>query len=233
MISEETLIALEFDRVRKIAADLAASPLGTERLSVLIPFANAGEAKRCLMRTTEMIRVQTSGEFPIHGLSDVREPLMQASVAGSALEPLELLKLADVAETAVEVRAFLLKRKQNLPLLFDMAATVADLHDVAKRITHAIERDGSVRDEASPELKHIRQAIRSETRALEDKINGILHRWSDSGILQDAVVSYREGRFVLPVRDAMRSPRAGRDCRSIRLGRNGVYGAGGNARNVK
>lgn len=204
MISEETLIALEFDRVRKIAAGLAASPLGTERLLALNPFASAGEAERCLMRTAEMIRVQTSGEFPIHGLSDVREPLMQASVAGSALEPLELLRLADVAETAVEVRAFILKRKPNLPLLFDMAAGVADLHDVARRITHALERDGNVRNDASPELKRIRQTLHSETRALEDKLNGILHRWSDSGVLQDSVISYREGRFVLPVRDTMR-----------------------------
>jgi DNA mismatch repair protein MutS2 len=205
MISEKTLSALEFDRVRKIAADLAASPLGSERLFALVPFATAGEAERCLMRTAEMIRVQTSGEFPIHGLGDVREPLAQAAVAGAALDPLDLLRLAETAETAVEVRAFLLKRKQTLPLLFDMGGAVADLHDVAKRITHALERDGSVRDEASPDLKRIRQAVRGETRALEDKLNGILHRWSESGVLQDSVVSYREGRFVLPVRDTMRS----------------------------
>jgi DNA mismatch repair protein MutS2 len=205
MISEETLAALEFDRVRRIAAGLAASPLGSERLLALVPFESAAEAERCLMRTAEMIRVQTSGEFPIHGLSDVREPLKQAAVAGSALDPLELLRLAEVAETAVEVRAFLLKRKPTLPLLFEMVNDVADLHEVAKRIRHALERDGTVRDEASPELKRIRQAVRSETRTLEDKLNGILRRWGESGILQDALISYREGRFVLPVRETMRS----------------------------
>jgi DNA mismatch repair protein MutS2 len=131
--------------------------------------------------------------------------LKQAAVAGAALDPLDLLRLAQTAETAVEVRAFLLKRKPTLPLLLEMADDVADLHDVAKRITHAIERDGAVKDEASGELKRIRQAVRAETRALEDKLSGILHRWSESGVLQDSVVSFREGRFVLPVRDAMRS----------------------------
>jgi DNA mismatch repair protein MutS2 len=103
----------------------------------------------------------------------------------------------------VEVRLVL--NASRTCLLFEMADDVADLHDVAKRIAHAIERDGTVRNDASPELKRIRQTLHSETRALEDKLSGILHRWGESGVLQDSVVSYREGRFVLPVRDTMRS----------------------------
>ncbi|RPH95224.1 endonuclease MutS2 [candidate division KSB1 bacterium] len=205
MISEQTLITLEFDRVRKIAANLAVSTLGGERISALAPFAAASEAEQCLMRTTEMIRVLTAGEFPLHGLTDCRAELAEASVAGAALAPESLLHIAAVANAAHEVRSFLLKRKQNLPLLFEMSAAVADLKDIAKRIDQAIEHDGTIRDEASGELKHIRQSIRGETRSLEDKLQGILHRWGERGVLQDNVISFREGRFALPVRGESRA----------------------------
>jgi DNA mismatch repair protein MutS2 len=205
MILEETIHALEFDRVRKIAAGLAVSALGSERLAELMPFETPSEAEQCMMRTGEMVSIISTTEFPLYGLHDIRDDLRQASVEGSALAPDSLLRIAESCAVAVEVRSFLGARKQNAPLLMEMSRGLADLKALAREIAEAIEADGTVKDDASSELKKIRQATRSETRSLEGKLSGILQKWSERGYLQDVVISYREGRLVLPVKDEMRN----------------------------
>jgi DNA mismatch repair protein MutS2 len=205
MISEETLITLEFDRVRKIAAGLAASNLGVERLGALAPFATATEAEQCMARTGEMLVIISTGDFPIYGLADIREELHHASVAGSSLEAEALLRVAGVASTASQVRVFLNARRTQSPLLLEMTRGLTDLKDLAREIESAIETDGTVRDDASPGLRRIRDAMRQETRTLEGRMHAVLQRWNDHGYLQDSIISYREGRLVLPVKDEMRN----------------------------
>lgn len=205
MISDDTLHALEFDRVRQIAADSAASELGRERLIALRPFAAAADAEQCMMRTAEMVKLLTGADFPIHGLRDARADLRDASVAGAALLPDGLLRIAATAFTAAQVAAFLSARRQAVPLLAELGRGIADLKDVVKRIEAAVAPDESIKDDASPALKRIRQAIRSETRTLENKMQSLLQKWSGAGYLQDAIISYRDGRLALPVKDEMRS----------------------------
>ena len=104
MISPETLAALEFDRVRKIAASLTASALGNARLAELAPYDEMADAEHALAVTTEMVTLISSGEFPIHGMEDVRPHLQSASVAGAALEPEELLHIVQTARVADALR---------------------------------------------------------------------------------------------------------------------------------
>jgi len=204
MISDETLSALEFDRVRQIAAESAASVLGRERLLALAPFATPSEAEECMMRTREMVKIVTGGDFPIHGLEDIRDELYAASVAGAALEAEALLHIAKTASASAEVKSFLAARKAACPLLHEIARELAELKEISDKISRAIEADGTVKDDASHELKRIRHAIRAETHTLENRMQGILHRWGDQGVLQDTVVHYRAGRLALPVKGELR-----------------------------
>ena len=121
MISEETLTTLEFDRVRKIAARLAASNLGVERLAALVPFDTASEAEQCMMRTGEMVVIISTGDFPIYGLHDVREELHHACVAGSSLEAEALLRVPLRGGHAV--RAFLYARRMSRRCCWKWRAT--------------------------------------------------------------------------------------------------------------
>jgi len=205
VLSEETLHTLEFDRVRRIAAGLAASALGSEKLAELMPFAEVADAEQCMMRTGQMVSILSATDFPIYGLTDVRAELREASIEGAALDPESLLRIAECASVSVNVRAFLSARKQMGPLLFEMVRDLADLKKVAQQIGSAIEADGTIKDDASPGLKKIRQSIHAETRSLEGKMQGILQKWADRGYLQDAIISYREGRLALPVKDEARN----------------------------
>ena len=205
MISEETLHTLEFDRVRKIAAGLCVSALGSERLSALMPFDAVSNAEHCMMRTGQMVSILAAGEFPIHGLSDIRADLRGASIDGGALDPEALLRIAESASVSVNVKSYLVAHRQPYPLLFEMVRELADLKKLAQQISSAIDPDGTIKDDASPGLKRIRQTLRSETKSLEGKLQGILQKWADRGYLQDSIISYREGRLALPVKDEMRN----------------------------
>ena len=205
MISEETLHTLEFDRVRKIAAGLCVSAVGSDRLAVLVPFSAVSDAEQCMMRTAQMVSILAATEFPIHGLTDIRDELRACSIEGSALEAEALLRIAECAAVSVNVRAFVNARRQTAPLIHEMVKDLADLKKIAQDIQGAIEPDGTVKDDASPGLKRIRQSVRSETKSLEGKLNGILQKWGDRGYLQDSIISYREGRLALPVKDEMRN----------------------------
>ncbi len=205
MISQETLDALEFDRVRKCAAGLAASPLGMARLSELVPFESASDAERAMALTGEMVTIISGGEFPIHGTHDIRAELQSASVEGAALEPEELLRIAETARTCDQVRTFLHSKRQTSPLLYEVSRGIGDFKQLSGAIEHAIDPDGEIKDDASPQLKKIRQSVRAETKALENKLQSVLQRWGDKGVLQDSVVNYREGKLVLPVKEELRN----------------------------
>jgi DNA mismatch repair protein MutS2 len=206
MIAPETLTALEFDRIREIVKALAVSALGEERLKTLAPFDRMEEAEHWLMLTGEIVRLlrEATGGFPIYGLTDIREELKRAAVEGVALEPESLLKIGNTAHVSREMKQYLRSRKSAAPLLFSLSETMTSFEEIEKRITDTVETDGTIKDDASHELKHIRQAIHKEEKHLEAKLQKILSKWSASGALQEEVISYRSGKLVLPVREEMR-----------------------------
>ncbi len=203
VIGEETLQALEWERVLTIAAGLAASSLGTERLlSLEVPLPRQ-RAELLIRRTHEMVRVltETDGGLQIDGLSDIRESLSRAGIEGASLDPLELRKIAETLSCIARVRGQLHNRTAELPELSGLADRLWDHDRIARQIESAIDQDGELFDDASHDLKRIRAERRRENKQLEDRINSIMQKWAEQGYLQDSVVSFREGKLVLPVRD--------------------------------
>jgi DNA mismatch repair protein MutS2 len=203
MIGDETLFALEWERVITIAADLAASSLGAERLLALeVPLSRA-RADLVLKRTNEMVRVltETDGGLPIEGLTDIRDALKSASVEGASLDPLDLRRIAESLACTNRVRVQLYTRGETLPELAGLANRLWDHGSIARKIESAIDQDGELFDDASPDLKRLRHERRKESKHLEDRLGAIMQKWADQGYLQDSVVNYRDGKLVLPVRD--------------------------------
>lgn len=203
MIGQETMFALEWERVLSIAADLAASPLGAERLLTLEPPLSRQRAELVIARTLEMVRVltETDGGLSLDGLDDIREGLSRASIEGASLDPLELRKIAESLSCINRVRTQLSNRASYLPELSGLANRLWDHSRIAKQIEGAIDRDGELFDDASSELKRIRHERRRESKHLEDRLGSIMQKWADQGYLQDSVVNFRDGKLVLPVRD--------------------------------
>ncbi len=91
------------------------------------------------------------------------------------------------------------------PILSDAARNIDTFSDLEQAISRAISESGEVMDSASPALRSIRSRIRSLNAKVRDNLDSIIRSPQWSRLLQDPVVSIRNGRFVVPVRAEMRS----------------------------
>jgi DNA mismatch repair protein MutS2 len=140
-------------------------------------------------------------ESPRPGLGSLRDPrplLEKLRVEGTTLEALEIFALTGLARAALEISR--LFAKSPLPRLEELARSLADFRGLVAELDGKIHPDGSVDSSASPELARIRRAmerLRVEVQALLERL---LRHFSQEGVLQDAVVTLRNDRFVIPVR---------------------------------
>jgi DNA mismatch repair protein MutS2 len=147
------------------------------------------------------------GSFDFHGLFDPTTLLEKARIAGSALEPLEILSLLNVVERVAAWRNLLIIRdgQRNANLGPSILALSTELlpHDLApllRTLRGKIEPDGSLSDDASPELRRIRRAMESQHRAIEASLRRAMHSLREDGSTRDDLITVRGERFVIPIK---------------------------------
>ena len=103
-------------------------------------------------------------------------------------------------KTAERVKAFLKGDVPDLPVLMAIAELIAEHRDLSAEIDRCILSEDEMADNASPQLRSIRRTIIRQNEALKAKINHILNSSDNKTILQDATVTMRNGRYVIPVK---------------------------------
>ncbi|MBN1826746.1 MAG: endonuclease MutS2 [Candidatus Eisenbacteria bacterium] len=197
-----TLEVLEFVRIVDLVGGRCVSEPGRRLASRLAPLASLDQVREAHAKLDEMIGLlEREGHVPIEE-TGVVEPLLQRSaVEGSALEPKELLLLLRAARVADDVERFFRKRSGACPKLAALTGGLDPLTDVQMRIARAVDEEGVVTDHASPELA----AIREETEQIRREVLRILERRlkakSADHILQEDLITLRNGRYVLPVKE--------------------------------
>ena len=124
--------------------------------------------------------------------------LEKLRIEGATLEALEIFALTELARTVLEIHR--LFAKCPLPRLEEWARSLADFRGLVTELEGKIHPDGSVDSSASPELARIRRAIERLRVEVQAMLERLLRRFSREGVLQDAVVTLRNDRFVIPVR---------------------------------
>jgi DNA mismatch repair protein MutS2 len=184
----------------------AQSPLGKARLLSLAPSADATWIDTQQQRNAEMQRLVAGGSFDFRGIFDVNDLLDKARVDGSALEALDLRSLIVHAERVEAWRQTVLAPPDTVREQWSAIAALSapllphDLGNLLRALSGKIEPDGSLSDDASPELARIRRALASQHRAIEASLRRALSRLSEDGSTQDALITVRGERFVIPVK---------------------------------
>ena len=119
---------------------------------------------------------------------------------GGTLTMAQLLKVLYNMKTAERVKAFLKGDVPDLPVLMAIAELIAEHRDLSAEIDRCILSEDEMADNASPQLRSIRRTIIRQNEALKAKINHILNSSDNKTILQDAIVTMRNGRYVIPVK---------------------------------
>ncbi|MDQ2925075.1 MAG: Smr/MutS family protein [Acidobacteriota bacterium] len=199
--------ALQWEALRERLAAEARSPLGRAWILVLEPSADVEWIDEQQQRTAEMRLLVVAGNgFEFKGLADPTELLDKARIEGSALEPMELMAILEISERIEAWRQLLLSPPANAREKWPAMETLSeplrehDLGNLLRFLRGKIEADGSLSDDASPELRRIRRALERQHRAIEDSLRRALGKLSEGGNTQDDLITVRGERFVIPVK---------------------------------
>ena len=206
-LQEISAAALEWPRLREHIAGRATSPLGKAWVLALAPSANLAWIDQQHQRTAEMRAMLTAGgSFDFNGLFDPTALLDKARIDGAALEATAIRDLLNVIERVAAWRNLITpspnSTRYDWPGILELSAALLD-HDFAPLLHHLrgkIEPDGSLSDDASPELRRLRRAMERQHRAIEDSLRRSLRALSESGSAQDELITIRGDRFVIPVK---------------------------------
>jgi DNA mismatch repair protein MutS2 len=200
-----SLRLLEFDRIREMLLAYCGSDLGRERVRELGPHEDTEWIERQQQLADEVRGfLETGGAFEFQGLTDCRELLKKAQIAGAALEITELREILLIADRADEWRAIALQPPASLeagwPAVRELSLQLADFTLLLRFFHGKILPDGTLDDRASPELARLRREIERQKREIQSSLRSYLRHLSEGGATQDELITIRGERFVIPVK---------------------------------
>jgi len=200
------LKALEFDRIVDAVERLAQTPPGAGRLARLQPSHEAREVSAALAETAETARfLSGSGEIALRAPAELDAILTALAVEGRALEPLGLLGLSTFLGSIDAAVAGIRRQRAAFALLGATVEAAASFEREAADIRRKIDPSGDVVDDASPELKSLRDRLRKQRARLRGTLESYLRGKDTAKYLQQQVVTDRNGRYVLVVRTEHRA----------------------------
>jgi DNA mismatch repair protein MutS2 len=212
-LSEFGAKALQWAELIAQVARATQSELGRAWITALAPSADLQWIAAQQQRTAEMQRLVGGGcSFDLHGIFDVTASLDKARIEGAALEPVDLLALLVHAERIEAWRQTVLAPPAPVreastgrtawPGIEELSAPLLahDLGPLLRGLAGKIEPDGSLSDDASPDLSRIRRALARQHRAIETSLRRVQAKLAENGSTQDAPITVRGDRFVIPVK---------------------------------
>lgn len=184
----------------EMLAELTGSSLTRERVYQLEPMTHLHAISDAQTETTEAVSVILyKGNIPVGEFPDVR-PFLKMARKGRVLTMKELLQIRSALQIAREVKAFLTTDVPEIPTLTEIANLLQVVEALEKDINRCILSEDEMADNASPALKRIRREIRSKNENIRTKLNKMVSTSSSQKFLQEAIVTMRNGRYVIPVK---------------------------------
>ena len=199
------LRALEFDRIVEAVCRFAQTPPGTARLARLQPLTDPRDVAGALDATAETTRFLSEHHIALQAPADLDNTLTSLAVEGRALDPLQLTGLASFLASVDTACAAVRRARGTVPILLAIADSAASFEREVADIRRKIDPSGDVVDDASPELRGIRERLRKQRTRLRGTLESYLRGKDTAKYLQQQIVTDRNGRYVLVVRAENRS----------------------------
>ena len=204
-MNKKALQVLEYNKITDMLAGLTGSA-GARRMALDLepcsdPLFIAEEQKS----TTEArTLIEKKGPIPAGGIHDISRSVSFAAKGGS-LTMKQLLEIKYDLEAAEGAVSFMKGDLPELPCLRGMVDLLVVLPHLSFEIGRCILTEDEMADSASPALKDIRRSIRQQEESIRSRLNRIATSSDNRSYLQDAIVTMRDGRFVIPVKQEHRS----------------------------
>ena len=195
---------LEFDKVKTLLADQAGTSLGRKLALDLVSSSRFEQVKLAQEETAEAVQLLDEGKrLPLGGMTDI-SPLVKRTQVGSILEPEDFKAIGDTIDGLRHLKQFLLEDTENAPALRDYGPQLGDFSRLSKQLSSALDEKGNIKDNASVKLQGLRTGILAAKNRVKDKLNSLLHDPNNQKYFQDALVTMREDRYVIPIKQEYR-----------------------------
>ena len=204
-MNQKALRTLEFNKIIEQLKTYALTEPGQQRCAGLVPYDRIEQVERAQHETEEALLVLLRrGDNPLIPFKDISGWLSLAR-KGSTLPPRALLDTAELLRAAAASRNALVRdEEERTPQLTTLASRLAPLRPLERAISDALISEEEVADTASAQLADIRRHMRQCNERIRERLQAIAHG-SSSKYLQDSLITMRNGRYVLPVRQEFRS----------------------------
>ncbi len=207
-MNEKSLRVLEYDKIKKMLSERTVSALGRTYVEDLNPITDFYKVEDRLKETSDAAAyLWRKGGAPFGGIHDIRSALKRVEL-GSTLGTSELLRVGDVLRCGRVIKQFL---TNDVPAdwegntVLELGHQMTSFKQLEDVISNAIISEEEISDRASPELFSIRKSIRQKQDGIKDKLSSIIRSNDYKKIMQDAVVTIRSDRYVIPIKQEFKS----------------------------
>ncbi|MFJ7950218.1 endonuclease MutS2 [Lysinibacillus sp. NPDC096418] len=208
MIAERALKTLEYNKVRQLVAKHCTSSIGKSAIDELVPQTDFEKVVQLLDEMDEGLSIlRVKGNVPLGGIFDVRPAARRAQIGGM-LSAMELMEVSSTIRASRILRNFIedidAEAAIDIPLFIAKKESMPVLTGLQHEINNCIDDNGGVVDSASQTLRTIRQSLRSEESKVKSKLESLTRGSNASKMLSDAIVTIRNDRYVIPVKQEYR-----------------------------
>ncbi|MFC7783044.1 MULTISPECIES: endonuclease MutS2 [unclassified Rossellomorea] len=211
-MNSKVLKTLEFDKIKELLKQYAASALGHARVSALMPSVEYEEITALHEETDEAMTVlRLKGHAPLGGIFDIRPHVKRAQIGGM-LSPSEFVQVASTIRASRKLTLFveeLLEEEVDIPLLQEKMGTVIPLPYLEQDIRKVVDDNGGILDTASEALRTIRTQLRANEGRIREKLERMIRSSNAQKMLSDAIITIRNDRYVIPVKQEYRGQYGG------------------------
>ena len=200
MISEKTIATLELHKILQELSRYTTFGAGEEFAIELHPSTEIEEVRLWQRETAEaLVLLEEKSNITVQGARDVRDPVIR-SQRGAIIEASILLDIRYTLRRASTLRRTLGRLKASFPLLSELASDLEECSELQLSIEKSIDDKAEIKDTASARLAIIRRDLKIAFERLQNKLNRIVSNRANHDKLQEALVTMRHGRYVIPIK---------------------------------
>ncbi|MCI5596265.1 MAG: endonuclease MutS2 [Lachnospiraceae bacterium] len=206
-MNEKVLHILEYEKIMDRLLPFASSAQAKELCRNLKPSTDLVEIRERQAQTRDALsRTYKRGNLSFSGLVDIR-PSLKLLEIGSTLDTKELLQIASLLALTEQVQEY--GSTEDEDLLSDSLQPLFDsltpVHSLLFEIRRCIASEDVINDDASAKLKEIRRNKKLTNQSIHSKLASIVNSQSNKGLLQDTIITMRNGRYCIPVKQEYRN----------------------------
>lgn len=203
-MNKRSLRILGFYQVQNMLVRLAPSRMSKEIARRLKPVCEAEEVARSLNDTEEAYRcLQSEASVPMGGIVDIR-PALEKARRDVTLEGQDCIDIWNNVRRYGDIRQYFMDKEAEYPQLAEKAEGIGDFSLISHKMAGVFDQNHQIRDNASPELMRLRNRIVELERQTKRYVTGVLQNKEYQKYFQDALVTVRNNRYVVPIKQEYR-----------------------------